>query len=137
MARTAVTSTKVVPAVTSGGLYGTGGDLADPAGTTIDATLVTNGVALTCTDPKNVLVRCTNTSGAGKQLIVRRPASSQDGVATSAGGPGDWTTQSIPLTTGVRVFTLPPGCVDASDGTVHIDFQAGHTGTIQFYEIPA
>ncbi len=59
MARTDITPTKLSSAP---------GDIAEPAATTIDATLVTNGVRLLSNKPRKVVVRATNTSAAGKRL---------------------------------------------------------------------
>src|SRR5438093_13420758 len=85
MARTAITTTKLA----------LGSDIAEVAGTTIDAALVTAGVVITCQKPHRVFIRITNTSAAGKTVKVPKTGQSQQDEV-------DQTSTSIPATTGVR-----------------------------------
>lgn len=122
MARTAVSYSNLVP----------NGGLAAPAGTTIDATLVTNGVVVEGVDPERTVLRVTNTAGAGKNVIVRAGTGSQSWMA----GQGDLTVQ-VAATTGhafIGPFTSARFQQDGSK--LHVDFESGTTGTITVLKLP-
>lgn len=118
MARTDITTTKLARDA----------DIADIAGTTVDATLVTNGVRVLCRKPNRTFLRVSNTHGSTHILTVAGSANAQ--VAT------DYATTAIPATTGVRVVGPLSGRFIQSDGGIYLNLDTGHTGVIQAYELP-
>lgn len=122
MARTAVPYTPLVP----------NGHLTDVAGTTIDATLVTNGVVITGADPERTLIRITNTAGTTKDVTVKAGAGSQSWMA----GQGDSTT-TVAATTG-KEFLGPftSARFQQAGSKLHVDFASGTTGTITVFKLP-
>jgi hypothetical protein len=138
MARTKVTATEL----TSAGVV-------PGSGTTIDATLVTNGVTIPCGGhPEKLLIRVENTAGAEKDLTV--PASTLSlgaGAATFRQGVGDLTV-AVAATTGVKYITDlessrfvqshddTSAATMAKGGHIYLDFETGFTGTLFVYELP-
>jgi hypothetical protein len=100
------------------------------APTTIDATLVTNGVTLTGASQGKgkIVLLVANTAVAAKNVTIK-------------GGPkwganGDLVV-SVAANTGVQAITL--GDVarhQQADNAVYVDFAAGTTGTIQVLRVP-
>lgn len=100
--------------------------------TTVDATLVTNGVVVTDAVPELTLVRVTHTDGAAHDLIVR----AGDYPPALAAGQGDLTVE-VAATSGVRYFgPFESGRFVQSDGSMHIDFETGFAGTIDILKFP-
>lgn len=122
MPRTAITPVPLVR----------GGSVVQPTGTTIDATLVTNGVVIARANFKRTIFRVDNTAATPKNVIVR----SGDYPLASLGRQGD-TTQSVTNAT-TRWFGPYDSGRFAQDpgGDLHIDFEAGTTGTIQAFKLP-
>lgn len=122
MPRTAVAYTPLVP----------NGHLTDVAGTTIDATLVTNGVVINTADPEHTVIRVTNTAGAAKNVTVKAGS----GSAAWMAGQGDLV-QSVALTTGVEWLGPFTSARFQQQGTkIYVDFAAGHTGAITVFKLP-
>lgn len=122
MARTAVSYTPLVP----------NGHLSDVAGTTIDATLVTNGVVINDVDPERTLIRVTNTSGAAKNVTVKAGTGTQSWMA----GQGDLVT-SVALTSGVEFLGPFTSARFQQHGSkLYVDFASGHTGAITVFKLP-
>lgn len=122
MPRTDITTTKLAH-----GAPTIAADIAEIAGTTIDASLVSNGVRLVCSKVRKTAVRITNTHASTHVVTIVRGAA-QDNPAA------DYASTAIPATTGVRIFTFEPKCLQA-DGTIYINLDTGHTGVIQAYEV--
>lgn len=124
--RTDVTTTKL----TLGGATGTiANDIAEIAGTTIDAALVTAGVRVLCNKVRKTVLRITNTHGSTHVVTVVR-GNAQDNPAA------DYASTAIPATTGVRVFTFQQKAMSPDGQGIFINLDAGHTGVIQAYELP-
>ncbi|MFG3136123.1 hypothetical protein ACGFZA_07855 [Streptomyces sp. NPDC048211] len=122
MPRTAVTYTPLVP----------NGHLTDPAGTTIDSTLVTNGVVINNVDPEHTLIRVTNTHSSAHNVTVKAGT----GSAAWMAGQGDLV-QSVALTTGVEFFGPFTSARFQQQGTkMFVDFASGHTGAITVFKLP-
>lgn len=122
MPRTAVSYTPLVP----------NGHLTDVAGTTIDATLVTNGVVINAADPEHTLIRVTNTHGSAHIATVKAGS----GSAAFMAGQGDLT-QSVAATTGVEWFGPFTSARFQQQGTkLYVDFASGHTGAITVFKLP-
>ncbi|MCZ4506918.1 hypothetical protein O3Q52_01580 [Streptomyces sp. ActVer] len=122
MPRTAVAYTPLVP----------NGHLTDVAGTTIDATLVTNGVVINSADPERTLIRVTNTAGTTKVVTVKA------GTGTQAwmGGQGDSATTAA-ATTGVEFLGPFTSARFQQQGSkLYVDFASGTTGTITVFKLP-
>lgn len=126
MARTAIVPRALIA---NGNLNGAAG------ATTIDATLVTNGVVIENAEPERTLLRVTNTEGSTNVLTVRKG----DNPPALAAGQGDLAV-TIAATTGVQYIgpfesgRFLQGGADAGD--LHIDFESGMTGAIDVLLIP-
>ena len=122
MARSAVVPTALVR----------NGSVVKPAATTIDATLVTNGVVVAKADFKRTVFEVANTAATPKNVIIR----GGDYPLASAGRQGDL---SIPVT---NATTREIGPFDSGrfaqdpGGDLHIDFEAGFTGSITARKLP-
>ncbi|MDX3127287.1 hypothetical protein [Streptomyces scabiei] len=122
MARTAVSYTPFVP----------NSHLTDVAGTTIDATLVTNGVVIENADPERTLIRVTNSAGADKVVTVKAGSGSQAWMA----GQGDSAT-TVAASTGKEFLGPFTSARFQQDGSkLYVDFAAGTTGTITVFKLP-
>ncbi|TFI30159.1 hypothetical protein [Streptomyces sp. 4R-3d] len=122
MPRTAVAYTPFVP----------NGSLADPAGTTIDSTLVTNGVVINDADPERTLIRITNSAGADKVITVKAGTGTQSWM----GGQGDSAT-TVAATSGKQFIGPFTSARFQQKGTkLYVDFASGTTGTITVFKLP-
>ena len=123
MPRTAVTPRALVANST---LIGTSG------ATTIDATLVTNGVSVTGAIPEQTVIRVTNTEGSTNTVTVQSGAV----PPALAGGLGDLVV-TVAATTGVQyIGPLESGRFMQSDGSLWLDFESGMTGAIDILTVP-
>ncbi|GAB3169829.1 hypothetical protein [Streptomyces incanus] len=105
---------------------------ADPAGTTIDATLVTNGVVINAADFERTLLRVRNTAGSSKTVTVRAGDSSAAWMAAQ----GDL---AAPVAADNGETFLGPftsARFQQAGGKLHVDFQSGTTGTITALKLP-
>ena len=122
MARTAVSYSNLVA----------NSHLASPAGTTIDATLVTNGVVINGVDPEHTVIRVTNTATGAKNVTVKAGSGTQAWMA----GQGDLTV-AVGANTGnefIGPFTSARFQQDGS--TMYVDFESGFLGTITVLRVP-
>lgn len=122
MARTAVSYTKLVP----------NDNLTVPAGTTIDATLVTNGVVVELADPEHTVLRVTNSAASAKNVTVKA------GTGTQAwmGGQGDLVTQVAANTGHELIGPFTSARFQQAGSKLFVDFEAGTTGTITVLKLP-
>lgn len=103
--------------------------------TTIDATLVTNGVVVENAKPELMLIRVTNTEGSTNVVTIR----SGDNPPALAAGLGDLAV-TVAASTGVQYIgpfesgRFLQGGADAGD--LHIDFETGMTGAIDILTFP-
>jgi hypothetical protein len=118
MARTAVTSTKLVGNT----------DTLGPAGVAVD---IANGMAVTLGKRNRTVIVVTNTAAATKVVTVRKATVSFDNPAS------DFSSQAIPITTGITFMGPFGGRYVQADGTIFLDFVAGHTGVVYALEVPA
>jgi hypothetical protein len=122
MARTAVSYTALTP----------NGHTSDVAGTTIDATLVTNGVVINDVDPERTVLRVTNTATGAKNVIVRTGT----GVQSWMAGQGDLTV-SVGANTGKEFVGPFTSARFQQKGTkLYVDFESGFTGTLTVFKLP-
>lgn len=122
MPRTSVAYTPIVP----------NGALTDPAGTTIDAALVTAGVVINAANPEYTWIRVTNTAVATKVVTVKAGAGPQAWMA----GQGD-KAATLAATTGVAWFGPFTSAQFQQQGSkLHLDLVTGHTGTITVFKFP-
>jgi hypothetical protein len=120
--------TAVVPRalVANSNLIGTTG------ATTIDATLVTNGVSVTAAKPERTLIRVANTEGSTNTVTVKAGAY-PPAMAKSLGD----LVVTVAATTGVQyIGPLEGGRFKQADGSIWLDFETGMTGTIDVLEVP-
>lgn len=119
MARTAVAYSPLV----------SNSSIADPAGTALDAT---NDHAVLKADPERTVLRVTNTSGSARTVTVKAGAY-PPAIAASIGD----LTVSVPASTGVRfIGPFESGRFAQFDGSLAVDIETGHTGTITAFRIP-
>lgn len=106
---------------------------ADPAGTTIDSTLVTNGVTINNAVPEETIIRVANTAGATKVVTIN----AGDYPPALAAGQGA-ITGTVPATTGVLWFgPFEGGRVQQRvNAAITVDFASGTTGTITVFRVP-
>lgn len=109
---------------------------AEGAGTTIDGTLVTNGVSVALTHPlEEHILEVTHTSDAEKDLTV---AAGDDPPADAAGQGALVEAFAAGNVTAVTKFVGPltSSRFIQNDGTLHIDFETGFTGTLRVIRVP-
>src|SRR5579859_2785700 len=135
MARTSVSPT----ALTANG----GIDI--PAGTTINSTLVTNGVNIPIStsaipsgpNERDTFLYITNTAGSDKNVIVRAGVG---GGATHGpafrSGIGDLTVVCHTASGGCIVGPLESARFAQLDGSVNLDFGTGLTGVLTVFQLP-
>ena len=120
MARTALTPTALGST-----------DVADPTGTTVDSTLVTNGAVINTADPSRTILRITNSAGAAKKLTIR--AGGKDGPAWMR-SQGD--TDVSVAASGTRwVGPFSEARYLQHGGKLNLDFESGFTGTITAFKL--
>jgi len=108
-----------------------GGDVADPTGTTIDSTLVTNGVVINSADPTRTVLRVNNSAGSTKKVTIR---------AGDAGGAAWMRTQgdtevSVAASGTHWIGPLSEARYSQSGGKLHVDFESGFTGTVTAFQL--
>lgn len=120
MPRTAVPVTPLVP----------NSSIAQPAGTAIDAT---NHHVINNADPELMVLRITNTHGSVHPVTIKAGAN----PPAVAAGQGDLVLAAIAATTGVALAgPFESGRFLQADGSLRIDIDAGHTGTITCLRVP-
>lgn len=100
--------------------------------TTIDSTLVTNGVTIANAKPERTLIRVANTEGSTNVVTLR----AGDNPPALRAGQGDLAV-TVAATSGVQY--LGPFESDKylqDDGSLSIDFESGMTGTIDVLLLP-
>lgn len=122
MARTAITATALSFV-----------DATTPVATTINATLVTNGVDLNPAGPlDDIIIRVANTAGSNLDITIQSGAN----PPAHAAGQGDLV-EEVAASTGVELLGPFEGARFAqADGHLYVDFESGFTGTIEFYRVP-
>lgn len=119
-------------AITPRALVGNAGLNSATGPTTIDATLVTNGVTVANVKPERVILRVTNTEGSTNAVTIR----AGDSPPAVAAGQGDITV-TVPATTGAYyIGPFESSRVLQGTGAMEIDFETGMTGTIDVLQIP-
>lgn len=123
MARTTVNYTPFVP----------NSHLTNPAGTTIDSTLVTNGVTIPISDPEHTVIRVNNTATGAKNVTVKAGTGSQAWMA----GQGDLV-QAVGANTGSEFLGPFTSARFQQDGgsALYVDFESGFLGTITVFKMP-
>jgi hypothetical protein len=122
MARTAVSYTALSP----------NGHTTDVAGTTIDSTLVSNGVVINDVDPERTLLRINNTATGAKNVTVKTGSGTQSWMA----GQGDLTV-SVGANTGKEwVGPFTSARFQQRGSKLYVDFESGFTGTITVFKLP-
>jgi hypothetical protein len=106
-----------------------GAATATPAGVAINTANGANIASLK--DGSRVAVRVTNTAAAAKKVIFRagvNPPALRTGL-------GDLTIE-VPLTTGDVLVVLESARFAQTDGSINVDYEAGHTGAISAVRLP-
>lgn len=121
MARTAVTPAQLVSET-----------VVAPTSTTINSTLVTNGVTIAAAHFGHILIRVANSDTNPHNLIIR---AGTDLTPVWRKGLGDLTVAVSASATG----EMPPiesARYKQSDGSLSIDFSTGFTGTLETTYLP-
>jgi hypothetical protein len=133
MARTAVNTVRMIPALTPV-------DAAEVA-VAIDTA---NGMRVVpAVKTRGIVIRVTNTHASPHQVTVRavpgagNPRGAFGGPGPSGSSPTEpnFVSTAIPATTGVRFIVVPAHFVQ-TDGSIYLDFEAAHTGTVSAAEVP-
>lgn len=104
-------------------------NLADPAGTSLD---ITNDHVINAAKPELTVLRVTNTHGSSHVVTIK----AGDYPPALAAGQGDLTV-TVAATTGVQwIGPFESGRFLQSNGTMEIDIEAAHTGTITAFLLP-
>lgn len=108
-------------------------DATTPVATTVDSTLVTNGVDLNPGGPlDDIIIRVANTAGSNLDITIQSGAN----PPAHAAGQGDLV-EEVAATTGVELLGPFEGARFAqANGHLYVDFETGFTGTIEFYRVP-
>jgi len=123
MARTAVVPRALVK---NSNLIGTSG------ATTIDSTLVSNGVTIANAKPEKLLIRVTNTEGSTNTVTVK----AGDNPPALRAGQGDLVV-TVAATTGVQyIGPLESDKYLQADGSLEIDLETGMTGSLDALYMP-
>lgn len=108
------------------------GHLTSPTGTTIDATLVTNGVVINGVDPERTVLRVNNTATGAKNVTVKAGAGRQSWLA----GSGDYV-QAVGANTGSEFLgPFTSARFQQRGSAMYVDFESGFTGTITVLKLP-
>lgn len=101
-----------------------------PTPVTIDGTLVSNGAYINCLnqDAGALVLRVTNTHGSAHVITFN--------YGEFQIGPQSDVAVSVDATTGVEWFMFESARVLDADGYITIDFDTGHTGTIEAVWLP-
>lgn len=100
--------------------------------TTIDATLVTNGVTVPDAEPERTIIRVTNTEGSTNVVTVK----AGDSPPALAANLGDLAV-TVAATTGAQYLgPFESGRFVQADGSMEIDFETGMTGLIDVLQMP-
>ena len=100
--------------------------------TTIDATLVTNGVTVANAKPERMLIRVTNTEGSTNTVTIK----AGDNPPALRAGQGDLVV-TLAATTGVQfIGPFESDKYLQDDGSLSIDFETGMTGAIDILTWP-
>ena len=96
-----------------------------PAGTAVDQP---NGMRVVATKIRKTFILISNTSASTRVVTVRKATNAQD--IPSA----DYSSIAVPVTTGLGVLGPFSGRYIQADGTIWLDFVAGHTGNVMPFE---
>lgn len=100
--------------------------------TTIDATLVTNGVVVANAWPERLLIRVTNTEGSTNTVTVK----AGDKPPALRSGQGDLVV-TVAATTGAQyIGPFESDKYLQDDGSILIDFETAMTGLIDILQLP-
>lgn len=100
--------------------------------TTIDSTLVTNGVVINSAEPERLILRVANTEGSTNTVTVN----AGDNPPALAAGQGNLVV-TIAATSGIRyIGPFESGKYLQNDGSMEVDFETGTTGTIDVLLTP-
>jgi hypothetical protein len=108
------------------------GSLADPAGTTIDATN-DHSISLATVHSEELLIRVTNTAGADHTVTVKAGGANPPAWR---GGQGDLTV-TVPATSGVAwIGPLSSSRFFQAGNVLNVDIETGLTGKITAFKVP-
>ncbi|MFE9865875.1 hypothetical protein ACFYPZ_24575 [Streptomyces sp. NPDC005506] len=108
------------------------GSLADPAGTTLDATN-DHSISIVSVHAEELLIRVTNTHSSAHTVTVKAGGTNPPAWR---GGQGDLTV-SVPATTGVAwIGPLSSSRFQQAGSTLYVDIETSHAGTITAFKVP-
>ena len=100
---------------------------ATPVGTAVDQP---NGMRVLFRKVRKLFILVSNTSASTRVVTVRKATQAQDIPAS------DYSSIAIPITTGLGILGPFNGKYVQADGTIWLDFAAGHTGNVMPFELP-
>ncbi|MDQ3578183.1 MAG: hypothetical protein M3443_11410 [Actinomycetota bacterium] len=104
-------------------------NLADPAGTALDPT---NDHVIAAAPSDRLMLRVTNTHSSAHPVVVKAGAY----PPAIASGQGDLSV-SVAATTGVQwIGPLESGRFIQADGSIYVDIEAAHAGTVTAFVMP-
>lgn len=101
-----------------------------PTSTTINSTLVTNGVTMAVQKPEKLVIRVTNSDTNPHNLIVRAAPDVPGNSGAWMAGQGDLTI-AVAASAVAEVVELDSARFSQSDGSLSVDFSSGFTGTLE------
>jgi hypothetical protein len=108
------------------------GSLADPAGTTLDATN-DHIISLSTVHSEELLIRVTNTDTASHTVTVKAGGANPPAWR---GGQGDLTA-TVAANTGVTwIGPVSSSRFQQAGGNLYIDIETGHAGKITAFKVP-
>jgi hypothetical protein len=107
------------------------GHLTSPAGTTIDATLVTNGVVINGVDPERTVLRITNSAVSAKNVTVKAGTGRQSWLS----GSGDYV-QAVGASGSEFLGPFTSARFQQRGSSMYVDLESGFTGTITVLKLP-
>jgi hypothetical protein len=108
------------------------GSLADPAGTTLDATN-DHAISLSSVHAEELVIRVTNTHSSAHTVTLKAGGSNPPAWRA---GQGD-ITASVAANTGVTfIGPVSSSRFQQAGGNLYVDIESGHTGTITAFKVP-
>lgn len=101
-----------------------------PTSTTINSTLVTNGVTMAVQHPEKLVIRVANSDTNPHNLIVRAAPDVPGNSGAWMAGQGDLTV-AVAASSTAQLIGVDSARFGQPDGSLSVDFSTGFTGTLE------
>lgn len=101
-----------------------------PTSTTINSTLVTNGVTMAVQHPEKLVIRVTNSDTSSHNFIVRAAPDVPGNSGAWMAGQGDLTV-AVAASAVATFIGVDSARFGQADGSLSVDFSTGFTGTME------